>query len=360
MGWGLRSVYNEVRSRLIVQTNYDYRRSVFVSAGARTGSTWVCEIINAGGDYRFIFEPITLFRMLATKRFQAVLPAAPVVEGPLRSVTPVGERPPVNDRLLYIRPSIQDDELFALASNVLTGRFRHPATDQYNYTLRVVFEKRLVKETKSNLWIRWLYERFPGLKIVLVARHPIPTLLSRYHDWTERNPEQRRKDFRELVLGQPDLVADHLEPLRAVLEGAESMMEQRIAVWCTEYYVPLRQFAPGEIHVAFYEDFCDEPQAAAAALLEFLGEHPHSRALQRVVGRIQKPSSTAKRDATPWEKAPQRVDPRAQLYKWKDQISAPNLRAAAAMLSAFGLDRLYSVDDPLPKKDGLPRVMRAV
>jgi hypothetical protein len=36
--------------------------------------------------------------------------------------------------------------------------------------------------------------------------------------------------------------------------------------WCIENYVPLKQFKRGEIHLAFYESFCERPESELAIL----------------------------------------------------------------------------------------------
>ena len=355
----VRPYYNAVRSRLLFDTSHDYRRSVFLSAGSRTGSTWISELINFSREFRFMFEPITLFCQFATSRFAPYLPDVHDGVQPYMRGAKNWLRPALDDRLLYIRPGCADAELLRKAEEVLTGRFRHPEVDQYNYTLRLFFSKRLIKETKSNLWVRWLYKQFPGLKIVFLMRHPIATIQSRQYTKRIKDQSIRVPYYQKLFFGQPDLVHDYLEPFRSVLEGANSMFEQRLAIWCIQYYVPLRQFGPGEIHIAFYEDFCLDPLAAATELLTYIGEPPSKHQLETVVERMQRPSSTAKPDASPQQSQTDRIDPMHQLKKWQTKIADEDYRCAKAMLGAFGLDRLYSVDDPLPKKDALPRMMRA-
>ena len=154
----LRPIWNHVRSATIVDGGADAAKTVFLSSGARTGSTWVSEIINFENDYRFLFEP-----------FSMVVPLRP-------SWAP---RLEPDDRLRYIRPECDDRDLLEQAARVVSGRLRHPEVDQYNYNARVAFDRRLVKETKSNLFLKWLHRHFPQMKLLLLMRHPIPTVLSR-------------------------------------------------------------------------------------------------------------------------------------------------------------------------------------
>ena len=340
--------WNALRSRLIFETNPDYHSAVFLSAAARTGSTWISETINYRNDYRYLFEPISLYRYLLTDRYRPLLPGPEegiIARSPYHFVH---DREPIDTRLQYIRPSDADPELRARASAVLTGRFKNPAVDQYNYTPRMVFRRRLIKETKSGLWLRWLYEQFPGLKIIHLIRHPIPTIQSRLEGKTDDDPALRMRYFRKLVFGQPDLVADYLEPFRSLLESATTVFEQRMAVWCIQNYVPLRQFEPGQIHFAHYEDFCIEPVESLRKLFAYIGEPTDDRTIERALRTMNAPSSTVHGRTMGEIAGSGRIDGMKQVSKWQARATAEQLDAADRFLKAFGMDAVYSVTDPLP------------
>ncbi len=359
----LRPVYrprwNALRSRLIFETNQDYRNAVFLSAAARTGSTWISETINYRNDYRYLFEPISLYRYLLTDRYRPLLP------GPQEGIVAnspyhfVHDREPIDTRLQYIRPSDNDPELRARAEDVLTGRFKNPAVDQYNYTPRVFFRRRLIKETKSGLWLRWLYEQFPGLPIVHLIRHPIPTIQSRLEGKTDNDPALRMRYFRKLVFGQPDLVQDYLEPFRELLESATTVFEQRMAVWCIQNFVPLRQFTPGEIHLVFYEDFCLDPVGSLRKLFAYIGEPTDDRTLTRALKAMNAPSSTVHNRTMGEIAGSGRIDGMKQVSKWQTRATPEQIAAADRFLKAFGMDALYTVTDPLPHREGVAAIHAA-
>lgn len=332
-----RPLYNRLRSWLLLDGGGDWRKSVILSSGGRTGSTWVSEIINFDHAYRYMFEPVSLRRLLLTPRYMALMPGGET-----------GDVFATDSRLQYIRPGDDDPVLLERITDVVTGRYRNPEVDQYNYTLRIAFDRRLIKETQSNLWMRWLYGHFPGIPIVWLLRHPIPTVRSRLYGKPDTDPVKRRADFRKLVLGQPELVRDHLEPFRNALENAESIYEQRFAVWCIQNYVPLQQFGAGEIHVAFYEKFCVEPEAEVRRLHAFLGRPQDDATIARVTRVIGEPSSTyhAKGDGAT------RIQGLAQVSGWMSKATSEETSQASAMLRAFGLDAVYTPDDPMPKRDG--------
>ena len=317
----IRPLWNRVRSASVVDPDPSVARTLFLSSGARTGSTWASEVINFDHDFRYLFEP---FSMVAPLR-----PSwAPTLEP--------------DDRLRYIRPACADPDLKAQAEFVLSGRFRHPEVDQYNYNSRVVFRRRLVKETKSNLFLKWLHQTFPTMKSILLLRHPIPTVLSRLYKKSDTDAGARTAAYRTLMFGQPELVADHLAPFREVLESAHTLIEQRLAVWCVQNYVPLRQFKAGEIHVMFYESLCMDPAGELKRLAAYLGDELSDAKLERALRRVRRPSSTIHRDV---KEFPSGID---VIGRWQKEARDEHRAAAWKLLAAFGLDKIYG-DDPMPK-----------
>jgi hypothetical protein len=87
------------------------------------------------------------------------------------------------------------------------------------------------------------------------------------------------------------LVCDFLKPFRAAIEAAQTAFEKHVFMWCIENYVPLNQFKSGEIHLAFYEYFCTEPENEVDRLFTFLGEAYD----ERVFDAVRKPSSLSRR-----------------------------------------------------------------
>lgn len=343
----VRPLWNYVRTASIVDGNADLAKTVFLSSGARTGSTWVSEIINFDNGYRFLFEP-----------FSRVVPLRP-------SWAP---RLEPDDRLRYIRPECDDLDLIAQASRVLSGSFRHPEVDQYNYNMRIAFDRRLVKETKSNLFLKWLHVHFPQVKLILLMRHPIPTIMSRRPQYFDLPPgqravaddvEMRGRNYSALTLSQPELLQDFLEPFRPVMESATTVFAQRVVEWSIQNYVPLHQFAPGEVHLIFYEDFCIDPVRQMRRLREFLGTELREDEAERIRSRSRQPSSTVHRTAVHGYREPSEIEGYEQIAKWTKRVQPDEQRDAARILQAFGLDGVYNVTDPMPDSEGAANLMRA-
>jgi len=354
----IRDVYrptlNRLRSSLIFQTNTDYKNSVLLSSGGRTGSTWVAETLTKGSRYRYLYEPFSLYRVLVTPYYQALLPGKDdgvAVYDPLHYWQ---DRPPIDNRLQYIRPNTSDVDLFSRAESVLTGRFHHPEVDQYNYTPKVFFAKRFIKEVKSNLWLAWLHKQFPELKIILLIRHPIPTIQSRLAGKSAVATAENRRYFRKLVLGQPQLVEDFLKPYISVLEAAETMFQQRLAVWCIQNLVPLSQLRQSDVRVVFYENFCVNPAVEISKLHAFLGRPSDERTIRKMLRNMQKPSATHHAEGVESKS----IEGLQQVSTWMKRTSKDHLEQTDDMLRAFGLNRLYSSSSPLPNEADLVNHMK--
>jgi Sulfotransferase domain len=342
-----RPAYNRLRSLIMIDRDADCKKTLFISTGGRTGGTWVSQLVNFDGAYRLMFEPISRERLLVTPELAPSLP---------------------DNRLQYIRPDSTDGELIRRVEAVITGRYRQPLTDQYNYTPRIVFKKRLVKETKSNLWAKWMHERFPRMPIMLLLRHPVPAVMSRYFKYFDLpvdqrasvdDPARRQSEYEALTLGQPKLLADHLGPLRSVIESARSVFAQRMVVWCIQNYVPLHQFAPGEVHLAFYENFCLDPIGEMRKLRMFLGEDLRVAEVARIERRSTQPSSTFHRTAVHQFQEQAAIRGFEQIAKWMKRIQPDERQETQDLLRAFGLDSIYSADDPRPNPEGATALMRA-
>lgn len=312
----LKKAYLRFKSSTIVDGNGDTSRAVFLAGGSRSGTTWISELINYDNAYRFIFEPFGV-KQLGEFWYGS-----------------------------YIRPDNADAGLRGLAQHVFSGAFRDPWSDQFNG--RLLADRRLVKEVRANLWVAWLRRQFPEIPIVFLLRHPIPTVWSRYKRYFEAkdrraidtDPEKRTADYKHYLLDQPELVADHLQPFKEAIAGAQTPWEQRLFTWCVQYYVPLRQLRPGDAHIMFYENVCMDPEGELRRLFSFIGRSLDD-SFQR---KLWKPSPMTNRRRMP--------DPKTLVAGWQKKVPADDVRRAIEILQLFGLDAVYS-SDPMPNPEGL-------
>jgi len=276
--------------------------TVLLAGCARSGSTWVSDLINYDNAYRYVFEPFRNDRAAVCRIFE-------------------GRQ--------YLRPDVAEPRFYHAAEQILTGRLRQRWSDKHNGKL--IARRRLVKAIRANLMLKWLWINFPEMQVVLLLRHPLAVASSKLKlGWPA--------DL-DTFLRQEDLMARHLDPFRDLLSGDLSPFEQHVLFWCVEHYVPLRELDPGDAAIFFYERFCTEPQREIARLFDFLGRGSVADAM-RVLAR---PSSTTTTQAA--------ISTGESLtHAWEKHISPDQRHGARRMLERFGLHPLY-LENGLPTDD---------
>jgi hypothetical protein len=275
--------------------------TVFVAGHDRSGTTWIAEILGTDHRYRYIFEPFSPGRLDIT--------------GPFRPRQ-------------YLRPGVDDPRYLDPARAIISGRVRSVWTDKYNRA--VLPRKRLIKDVRANLLLPWLQRQFPAMPLVYLLRHPCAVAHSQM-----KVSDQWKADVGRF-LRQEALVEDHLQALVPLLEAVETPFERHVAVWCIDNYVPLRTLPADRVHLAFYEDFCMEPEREVRRLLDHLGE-PFTQEALRAVTR---PSATTRRDSAI-------VSGESLVEGWRRNVTPDEMGGALRILEAFGLDRIYG-RDPMP------------
>jgi len=268
----------------------DHRNSVFLAGSGRSGTTWLSGIIARGCGYRYVFEPFNPGKVRAFEHF--------------------GSKQ-------YLRPGDGREEFLGPARLALTGRLRSPWADRFNG--KFVARRRLIKDIRANLLLGWMRAQFPGMPIILLLRHPCAVVTSRLAlGW---------KDNLSETMQQGDLIEDFLGPMQAEILAASDDFERHLFLWCIDNYVPLQQFGPGEIHLAFYENLMVDPERELRRLFDFLGEDPDDR----VDNRLARPSPLSRKDVPP------------SLDGWRGRIGEPRLERTREILTLFGLDGIYGM-----------------
>jgi hypothetical protein len=275
----------------------DHRDAVFLAGSGRSGTTWLSEVINYKGAYRYVFEPFNPARVRAFGHFRSKQ---------------------------YLRPDDVREAFLEPARLALSGDLKDPWTDRFN--AKFVARRRLIKDIRANLLLGWMRANFPGMPIVLLLRHPCAVVTSRLTlGWKDNLGE---------TMAQEDLVEDFLLPVEAEIRAARDDFERHLFLWCIDNYVPLRQFARGEMHLVFYEDLLENPEDGLRDLFGFLGEDMDDR----VYGKLGRPSPLSRRGA-----------PLPSVDGWRAHVSARQLERVCEILALFGLDRVYgegSMPDP--------------
>jgi hypothetical protein len=278
------------------------RNAVLLAGCARSGSTWVSDLINYDNGYRYVFEPFRNDRAELCRIFE-------------------GRQ--------YLPPDADEPRFRHAVEQILTGRLRQRWSDKHN--AKLIARRRLIKAIRANLMLKWIRVQFPDLRIVLLLRQPLAVASSKLKLRWPADLETFRR--------QPALLERHLAPFADLLAEDLSPLEEQVLFWCVEHYVPLRELAPGDAEIFFYERFCTEPEREIARLFAYLGRGSADRAM-RVLAR---PSSTTTDQAA--------ISTGESLtHAWQRHVTAEQEAGGRAILERFGLHRLYG-EDGLPNTD---------
>lgn len=271
----------------------------WVVGDGRSGTTWVANLLNYRGDSRLLFEPFHPTKVRDVKSY------------PL---------------FLYLRRDSQDPRLEQFYTDVFTGKLpTHRRIDQYNPHL--FYRSRLVKDIFANLFLQWVDHRFPQIKKILVLRHPFAVAVSK-----KRNSSWKWMEDPRSLLKQRELMEDHLEPFRDLLEASLPRFERQVLLWCLFHYVPFRELKREQVHLVFYEELCQEPEAELRRLFDYLGEpldEKDARLKKQLKSTFQVTSASAI------------VQGGDLIGSWRRSVTAPELEAGEQLLRRFGLHEIY-------------------
>jgi Sulfotransferase domain len=275
---------------------------IFVAGTARSGTTWLAELLIGVTRRRLIFEPfrndrVPLWRHAARRQ--------------------------------YLRPSNDAPAFRSSAGRILAGDFRNDWTDAYN--TRLVTSGTLIKDITANLMLKWLQKQFCHFPLIYLVRHPFAVVAS----W-ER--EKYLLSPADLFLTQQELVADHLCSFEDALSRSLEPFEQHLYIWCVENYVPLRQFSTGQMLVVFYEHLLLQPLIELDRIATYTGI-----SLGSFSSRDVERSSSTTNPQTHYRSREER------LSSWQDLLTPAQVAQMHCILERFGLDGIYG-------EDGLPRV----
>ena len=285
-------------------------KTIFLAGSARSGTTWVGQVIHYRRGFYFVYEPFWAAKIPECGHFR--------------------------DRQ-YLRPDDCDGRYLLPAKAILGGQIVTPWVDRL-----VTAEKSpriLVKDIRANLFLKWIKTQFPETLVVFLLRHPCAVALSR------SKVHWKSTAGLDFYLAQQDLMADFLSPFADILSRAGELtpFENFLLQWCVETYVPLKQFGLDALHVCFYEHLCSNPDEAFRALFGFLDE-PFSL---DVIRAVKKPSSVCRSESA--------IMTGGDLVtQWRGELSGEQVERAMEILARFGLDTIYG-EDPMPDVDGLRR-----
>jgi hypothetical protein len=296
---------------LFLDLGGDHRDTIFVAGTERSGTTWLADLINYRSRFRMIFEPFWALRVPESEPFSS------------------------NQ---YLRARDSSSQYLEAAGKILSGQVRNSWSDKYHRTF--LSRRRLIKDVRTNLMLRWMYENFPGMPLVLILRHPCAVASS-----------QSRADHQFLglgahFLGQPELVDDFLQPHLEAIQSPNSAFEEKILRWCIQNAVPLAQFEYGQIHVVFYEELCVDAHSVLERLFDYL-DLPLN--LDQIELSRQSPVSN---------KTSAILTGGSLVDQWREYVTFDEIEVAEKIFESFGLDVLYT-GASMPNSENLPGLMRS-
>lgn len=277
--------------------------TTFISGMARSGTTWLAETLNYDNSQRDVLEPFLPAKVGAARVFKT------------------------NQ---YLNPENRDPVLIRHARKILSGNFRSRWSDWGNR--RFISTRRIVKDVRTNLMLKWLLGLRPGMRTLFLIRHP----LSIYASWKKlgwgRGTEAKRGDFEE-VISQADLLADY--PLVAnglARINPADYFEKSIFLWGILHYVPFRQLNPQDCLFVYYENLVLKPEEELGRIFSHLNRPFDFSALSH---KIRVPSKTNYHDRN------FSIAPETLIQGWKKEFSGEEISRSHEILDIFGLRRLY-------------------
>ncbi len=254
---------------------------------ARSGTTWLADLIAAQIPSRILFEPFNPDLVSDYSRFYY---------------------------FQYMRPGTENPEFYAFAQKVFTGEIRNRWIDRQNE--KIISKFRLVKEIRANLALKWLHDNFPEVPIIFIMRHPCAVVLSRMElGWaTDRDISP--------FLSQPQLVEDYLGPYLDLICSARNIEEKHAVIW--------------SVSNIYYENLCTQPEIELPGIFEAIG-YQYSGTLAT---SSNQPSQTTRRTSAV-------VTGTDKIENWKKKLSHSQIDNILRVVQAFGLGHLYG-DSTLP------------
>ncbi len=270
--------------------------ATLIAGSERSGTTWLTQIINHNHDFRIVWEPFRpeepLCREFASRQ--------------------------------YIRPHAKDDRFLKPVTQILSRRIRGARVDHANP--RILSWKRIVKDTRSNLMLKWFRVNFPALPIIFIVRHPCAVAVSSLaRGWTSTIWYLRH------LCEQKELAEDYIGKIADHILSTSDLLEQLVFLWCIEHMVAFDQLSPQDVCLVFYEELFHNPEQQLHRVFSSLNRPlPPS-----VFDTISTPSLTSS------ESLQSGGDPTTS---WQKKITPEQMKRILELLDYFGLGQLYNED----------------
>jgi hypothetical protein len=188
----------------------------------------------------------------------------------------------------------------------------------------------LIKESRANLFLKWLVEAFPQVRVLSLTRHPCAVVLSRMEAGWEAD-----QDIESMML-QDRLRADFLEGKAEFIRRLETAEEKHAVVWCLHHLVPWSQMNAEDWTVVFYEKLCLHHDTEIPRIFAALGRDYD----EGVFARRLEPSTTSSPDSVSLRKED-------RVTRWQDRLGREQIDRILGVVAEIGPEDMYR-ESPLP------------
>ncbi len=298
--WYVTKQSTAIGHELFFDQDHDVSSTALVLGSARSGTTWVAEVLAADSETRFIMEPFDD----RCSQFRGGLPDA-----------------------TYLSPGAHNDRLEYFSDRVFSGHLRSKWTDQYNHARHP--SRRVVKDVRTVSLLGWFAARYPSMPIIYLIRHPFATAWSMASlGWGTHGS----------LLGERTRLDALTNAEKNILLPQAFLAE--VTRWCVEQERGLRHLDP-TIHVAFYENVVSTPETAFSDMADYLGGRSGAwKGWTPDASLFDRPSKTSVRRDAP-QAASQWVE------SWQGELPPEVITQAIEIVRSFGLDELYGTQ-PTP------------
>jgi len=301
-----KKIVQHTKQRLTCHRQGDHS-NIFIFTSARSGSTWLAELIGTQPGFKMVKEPFNIRQQvvrdhLGINEWEGLfLPEnKPLVRSYIQN---------------YIDGKNRDWRL-------RTTRF---LSKQWKFfTDRIVFKILFAGEDDIN----WFGDQFNGHTIFLI-RHPIPVSLSR-----EVCP--RLNSFLQAPYSQ-NFTDEQLRYAHQIIQKGDDF-EVAILDWCLQNVVPLKQARDNWLTIS-YEQMVLEPETIISSLVEkFSLEAPEkmNKSLYKASGSTVKSNSESQEVLRDSQKI--RENRKWLVEKWKSKVAPEQEKTAQEIMDIFEVD----------------------
>lgn len=289
--------------------------NIFMFSSARSGSTWLMEIIATQNAMKLIDEPLLIDRL---KRGKSPIPPS------WEFLLPNPDRKPLLEdyfnKLIHNQVGIGSPKPFS--------RFHKWSTQ------RIVFKIFNCKDLMN-----WFEEKFYS-QVVYLVRHPIPTNLSR-----------KRYKLLPLYLNNDEFCNRYLShPQRKYCENLlekGSNLQKKTLDWCLQNLAPLKFLDRSRWFCIHYEDIVMNPEITLDKLSAFLFLAEKEKLHKQYFLPSNSTTQSAKETLEYLEKNLNTDNRRFLINKWHKKVSQAEEEQVFEILHKFGIDIYdFGKDEP--------------